>query len=123
MAIRWIKRDEARGGRNPEVRALIARYFEADIGQMTDTAHFVDDLVADWLDHLELLILHEGDLIPGGRHRETAQLPAFAHLRGRAVQPPDQHGARGGDEDPDEADAGFSVLRDLLLDLVKQVIG
>ena len=64
MAIRWIKRDEARGGRNPEIRALIARYFEADIGQITDTAHFVDDLGADWLDHLELLILIE-EYFPG----------------------------------------------------------
>ena len=59
MAIQWIKRDEARGGRNPEVRALIARHFEADIRRVTDAAHFVEDLGADWLDHLELLILIE----------------------------------------------------------------
>ena len=30
-----------------------------DIRRVTDAAHFVDDLRADWLDHLELLILIE----------------------------------------------------------------
>ena len=64
MAIRWLKRDEARCGRNLEVRALIARYFKADLRRITDTAHFVDDLGADWLDHLELLILIE-EYFPG----------------------------------------------------------
>jgi hypothetical protein len=47
-----MKRDEPRESCKPEVRALIARHFEADIRQITDTSHFVDDLGADWLDHL-----------------------------------------------------------------------
>ena len=64
MASRWMKRDETRQCCKPEVRALIARHFEADIRRVTDAAHFVEDLGADWLDHLELLILIE-EYFPG----------------------------------------------------------
>jgi acyl carrier protein len=71
MAIRRLKRDEARCGRNLEVRALIARYLKVDLRRMTDTAHFVDDLGADWLDHLELLILIE-ECFPGMQITEQA---------------------------------------------------
>ena len=56
---RWMKKEEARGGHKPDIRALIAKYFEADIRRVTDAAHFTDDFGADWLDHLELLIVIE----------------------------------------------------------------
>jgi acyl carrier protein len=42
-----------------EIRALIAKRLGIDVGRVTDEAHFSDDLGADWLDRLELLILIE----------------------------------------------------------------
>ena len=59
VSSRWMKKDEAREGNKPDIRALIANHFEADIRRVTDAAHFTEDLGADWLDHLELLILIE----------------------------------------------------------------
>ena len=46
------------------VRALIARHLDVDIGRVTDEASFIDDLAADWLDCLELMIVIE-DHFPG----------------------------------------------------------
>jgi acyl carrier protein len=46
------------------VRALIARHLGIDIGCFTDDASFIDDLRADWLDCLELMIVIE-DHFPG----------------------------------------------------------
>jgi acyl carrier protein len=46
------------------VRALIARHLDVDIGRVTDDASFIDDLGADWLDRLELMIVIE-DHFPG----------------------------------------------------------
>jgi acyl carrier protein len=46
------------------VRALIARHLDVDIGCVTDDASFIDDLGADWLDCLELMIVIE-DHFPG----------------------------------------------------------
>ena len=42
-----------------KIRALVATHLGVDIGRVTDDAHFSDDLGADWLDRLELLILIE----------------------------------------------------------------
>jgi acyl carrier protein len=42
-----------------EIRALVAKHLVVDIKRVTDEAHFSDDLGADWLDRLELLILIE----------------------------------------------------------------
>ena len=42
-----------------EIRALIAKRLGIDVRRVTDEAHFSDDLGADWLDRLELLILIE----------------------------------------------------------------
>jgi acyl carrier protein len=42
-----------------DVRTLIARQLEVDIKRVTDEAHFTDDLGADWLDRLELMIVIE----------------------------------------------------------------
>src|SRR5262249_24022976 len=57
-----------------KVRALIAKTLDIDIRRVTDDAHLIRDLGADWLDRLELIILveeisgleiadHEADLI------------------------------------------------------------
>ena|SRR5437899_6969969 len=42
-----------------EIRTLIAEHLDVDIQRVTDEAHFIDDLGADWLDRLELMILIE----------------------------------------------------------------
>ena len=42
-----------------EVRALIANQLGASVGRVTDEAHFTDDLGADWLDRLEIMIAVE----------------------------------------------------------------
>jgi len=45
-----------------EIRALVAKHLDVDVGRVTDEAHFRHDLGADWLDRLELLILIEDQL-------------------------------------------------------------
>lgn len=45
-----------------EIRALVARHLDVDIKRVTDEAHFDDDLGADWLDRLELLIVIEDEI-------------------------------------------------------------
>ncbi len=42
-----------------EIRTLIAEHLGVDIERVTDDAHFIGDLGADWLDHLELMIVIE----------------------------------------------------------------
>jgi acyl carrier protein len=42
-----------------ELRALIAEHLGVDIARVTDEAHFRDDLRADWLDRIELMIAVE----------------------------------------------------------------
>ena len=42
-----------------EVRALVAKHLNVNVGRVTDEAHLRNDLGADWLDRLELLILIE----------------------------------------------------------------
>jgi len=42
-----------------DVRTLIAHQLDVDIKRVTDEAHFTDDLGADWLDRLELMIVIE----------------------------------------------------------------
>src|SRR5215467_8596014 len=44
-----------------EVRTLIADYLGISAKQVTDEAHFGDDLGLDWLDQLELMILIEDE--------------------------------------------------------------
>ena len=49
-----------------DVRTLIANQLSVDIKRVTDEAHFTDDLGADWLDLLELMIVIEdqfGDVL------------------------------------------------------------
>ena len=40
-----------------DVRTLIANQLCVDVKRVTDEAHFTDDLGADWLDRLELMIV------------------------------------------------------------------
>ena len=42
-----------------DVRTIIADHLGVDVKRVTDEAHFTDDLGADWLDRLELMILIE----------------------------------------------------------------
>jgi acyl carrier protein len=42
-----------------EVRTLIANHLGVKVERVTDEAHFTDDLGADWLDCLELMIVIE----------------------------------------------------------------
>jgi acyl carrier protein len=42
-----------------EIRALIAEQLGVDIARVTDEAHFSDDLGADWLDRVELMLAIE----------------------------------------------------------------
>jgi acyl carrier protein len=42
-----------------EIRALIAQQLGVDIARVTDEAHFGDDLGADWLDRVELMLAIE----------------------------------------------------------------
>jgi acyl carrier protein len=42
-----------------EVRTLIANQLGVDVKRVRDEAHFTDDLGADWLDRLELMIVIE----------------------------------------------------------------
>jgi acyl carrier protein len=46
-----------------EVRAIVAKHLGIDIGRVTDEAYFGDDLGADWLDRLELLMQIEDRLV------------------------------------------------------------
>ena len=48
-----ISRNE--GLEAPEIRAIVAKHLDIDVGRVTDEAHFRHDLGADWLDRLELL--------------------------------------------------------------------
>ena len=45
-----------------DVRTLIANHLGVDVKRVTDVAHFTDDLGADWLDRLELMIVIEDRL-------------------------------------------------------------
>jgi acyl carrier protein len=47
------------GNEIDEIRAIVARHFDVDVKHVTNEAHFSDDLGADWLDRVELLILIE----------------------------------------------------------------
>ena len=47
------------GSINIKVREIIARHFGIDPARVTDEARFRDDLGADWLDRLEVIIAIE----------------------------------------------------------------
>src|SRR5947209_5741676 len=41
------------------IRTLIAEHLRVEVERVTDEAHFLDDLGADWLDRLELIMAIE----------------------------------------------------------------
>jgi acyl carrier protein len=47
-----------------DLRTLVASHLGVSVCRVTDEAHFTDDLGADWLDHLELMMMVE-DQFPG----------------------------------------------------------
>ena len=47
-----------------DVRTLVANHLGVSVCRVTDEANFTDDLGADWLDHLELMMMVE-DRFPG----------------------------------------------------------
>ena len=47
------------GADERDIRAFLANHFHVDVGRITDDVHLRNDLGADWLDRLELLILIE----------------------------------------------------------------
>ena len=46
-----------------DVRTLIADHLGVDVRRVTDEAHFTEDLGADWLDRLELMIVIEDQFV------------------------------------------------------------
>jgi acyl carrier protein len=46
-----------------QVRTLIANHLGVSIGRITDETHFTDDLGADWLDRLELMMVIEDQFV------------------------------------------------------------
>lgn len=46
-----------------QVRTLIANHLGVSIGRITDETHFTDDLGADWLDRLELIMVIEDQFV------------------------------------------------------------
>ena len=47
------------GSITEKIRTLIAEYLHVAVEKVTDEAQFANDLGADWLDHLELMIAIE----------------------------------------------------------------
>ena len=46
-----------------EVRALVAKHLDVDVKHVTNEAHLRDDLGADWLSRMELMILIEDQFV------------------------------------------------------------
>ena len=42
-----------------DVRTLVAKHLGVSVDRVTDEAHFTNDLGADWLDRLELMMVVE----------------------------------------------------------------
>jgi acyl carrier protein len=49
-----------------KVRSVIAGHFRVDVDRLTDEARLYDDLGADWLDRLELIIVIEDQVVGFG---------------------------------------------------------
>ena len=58
------QRTVAREGiEDDEIRAFVAKHLDVDAKLVTNEAHLRDDLGADWLNRMELLILIEDQLV------------------------------------------------------------
>jgi acyl carrier protein len=62
-----------------KLRRLIADYLGIEAEQVTDEAHFADDLGIDWLDQLELMIMIEDEFI-GVELSETTVIEVVGDL-------------------------------------------
>jgi acyl carrier protein len=60
-SLRWCQKatDTSEVLASNDVRTLIANHLGVDVKRVTDEARFTDDLGADWLDRLELMIVIE----------------------------------------------------------------
>jgi acyl carrier protein len=75
-----------------DVRTLIANQLGVDVKRVTDEAHFTDDLGADWLDRLELMIVIE-DRFADVADEEVDQLEVVGDLI-RHIENVDHEGGR-----------------------------
>jgi acyl carrier protein len=63
-SLSFTQRTVAREGiEDDEIRALVAKHLDVDAKLVTNEAHLRDDLGADWLNRMELLILIEDQLV------------------------------------------------------------
>jgi acyl carrier protein len=63
-SLSFTQRTSAREGIEvDEIRALVAKHLDVDVKYVTNEAHLRDDLGADWLNRLELLILIEDQFV------------------------------------------------------------
>jgi acyl carrier protein len=64
-SLAWSRRTTAvkEGFATKDVRTLIADHLGVDVKRVTDEAHFAEDLGADWLDRLELMIVIEDQFV------------------------------------------------------------
>src|SRR5215472_13414867 len=60
-SLKWTEQTRAIKGvlATNDVRTLIANHLGVSVSRVTDEAHFTDDLGADWLDRLELMMAVE----------------------------------------------------------------
>ena len=77
-----------------KIRALIAKHLSVEIERVTDEAHFANDLGADWLDRVELVIAIE-DQFAGVEitDDDVDQMNVVADLI-RCIERPDSERAR-----------------------------
>jgi hypothetical protein len=63
-SVSFTQRTAAREGiEDDEIRAFVAKHLDVDATQVTNEAHLRDDLGADWLNRMELLILIEDQFV------------------------------------------------------------
>ena len=62
-----------------DVRTIIANHLGVDVKRVTDEAHFTDDLGADCLDRLELMIVIE-DQFPAVMDDDVEQIDVLGDL-------------------------------------------
>ncbi len=63
-SLSFTQRTAAReGDEADEIRALVAKHLDVDAKQVTDEARLRDDLGADWLNRMELLIRIEDQFV------------------------------------------------------------
>ena len=94
-----------------KIRALIAKHLSVEIERVTDEAHFANDLGADWLDRVELVIAIE-DQFAGVEitDDDVDQMNVVADLI-RCIERPDSERAGAPGRPLSKCSAGPQVLR------------